>query len=178
MWLIHMSSSKIVAQNVQVKSFHRRKSMKSNTTTRSGELHRETINGLKAITIGLLKIFHGQSSYVPGELQSYELHIDELGNVVLLKRPQLLYVFFGQNQIVVLGLRVQVGYDGDELVRVQHNGRILHGQDKIVSQTATGRRGHGGRRGSRSAPASRPYPLGLWTGVLLIQRVQAEKRLP
>lgn len=67
------------------------------------------------------------------KLQAFELHVDELGYVVLFKISHIGYVLDWQHQKMVFGLRVLVRDDYNELVRVQHEGGIVHGQDQIVA---------------------------------------------
>lgn len=74
----------------------------------------------------------GQSSFAYHVFQSFEFHVNELGYVLYLETAHVLDVLFGHHQIMVLGFRIQVRDDYDELVRVKFHVRIVHCQDQVV----------------------------------------------
>lgn len=80
------------------------------------------------VCCGLLEILDGQSRCMHSKLQALEFHIDELGHIPFFQVTHVVYVLAGHHQVMMLGLRILVSDDHDELVRMQHASRVVHGQ--------------------------------------------------
>lgn len=68
------------------------------------------------------------------KLQSFELHVDELGYMVFTETSQIANVFQRHHQVMVSGLGERVRDDAHKLVLVQHSVRVVHRPNQVVVQ--------------------------------------------